>query len=179
MSECKIEKTTVELYRLRFDKLSIWADITIDSQPNSGRIQIASDFGDWQYYWGSCGCSLKEFLTDLNKHYLATKFGESNFFDLATTIENLRAEIIAEFPYNLASKQNLFEELKELEESSCENEFIHKMMSCDRIMEFCGHQPNISRCISPRFTEFWDKIWPAFVAELKKELSPEPAESGS
>lgn len=80
-----INKNTVEQYKIRHSSGSCWADIVLDSGDGCGRIQIASDFGDWQYYWGSCGCSFKKFLTEIDMGYFAGKVGESDWFDIDAT----------------------------------------------------------------------------------------------
>ena len=87
-----IEKTTVECYRLRHSS-GMWADITIDANKETGRIQIASDYGSWQNYWGSCGKPFKLFLQSLDKYYVAGKFGASKWFDAVKTVAEYRAVI--------------------------------------------------------------------------------------
>jgi hypothetical protein len=81
-----IEKAQCEVYMLRLRKGGgYWADITLHCHNNAGCIQIASDYGRWQYYWGACGCPFKEFLTELNDmEYVASKFGAKNMDDNTT-----------------------------------------------------------------------------------------------
>jgi hypothetical protein len=166
----KVSKSTVECYKIRSDKNSFWADITIDANGNAGRIQIASDYGDWQYYWGSCGSSFKEFLVKLNLEYVAHKFGESSWFDLDKTVSSLR-ESIKNYTDDEGELSELNEELENLEESSCKEEYVHKMWDCEKIMKICEGHPSVCASISPRFLSFWDKVWPAFISELKNEIS--------
>lgn len=59
-----IEKTQIELYKVRLDGGQGWADISIDAKEKSGRIQIASDWGAWQYYWGKRESILWDLLQD-------------------------------------------------------------------------------------------------------------------
>ncbi len=81
----KITKSTCEVYKLRHECGMYWADITLDCGEKSGRIQIASDYGTWQNYWGCCGCSFKEFLTRLDVEYTAGKFRARNAEDREIT----------------------------------------------------------------------------------------------
>ena len=75
-------RSTVECYKIRSDR-GLWADITIDANGKAGRVQIASDYGSWENYWGACGSEFKEFLCGLDIDYAAGKFGESKWFDLS------------------------------------------------------------------------------------------------
>lgn len=163
----RISKSNVECYKIRCDSF-YWADINIDASGNTGRIQIASDFGDWQYYWGSCGCPFKEFLAGLNIDYVAGKFGANKWFDLDGTIKSLK-ETIKYFRPDKELKSELMGEIKNLENSSGENEFVHIMHDCDRIMEMTNHCPDMVYGISPGFKRFWKEIWPVFIKEIQKE----------
>lgn len=165
-----IKKTNVECYKLRFKAGFAWADITIDAADRTGRIQIASDYGSWEYYWGACGIEFKEFLVGLNISYAAGKFGEDKWFDQIKTIEALKIRIKE---YTI-EKEELYElnlELSNLEDSSCKEEFTAKMWLSDKIMEMEDHCPDMINDISPSFKDFWNKIWLLFIDELKKELA--------
>lgn len=188
----EIKKSTIECYKLRSKTSSVWADITLDSLDRAGRLQIASDYGNWQYYWGSCGESFKKFLTGLDIGYVANKFGENRYFDLNATLKNLKDCIISEnFPeinaddYDLTdeeekasfedeklSRQSKIDEFnndfERLSNAYDENDFVHIWYQCDNIIELV-ERPDIVHCISPLFLRFWNEIWPFFINELKKE----------
>jgi hypothetical protein len=86
-SKYTIEKSQCEVYILRRREGSeYWADITVHCNNNAGRIQIASDYGSWQNYWGHCACPFKEFLIKLSRDmdYAATKFRAKGDDDNAT-----------------------------------------------------------------------------------------------
>ena len=169
--EFTISKSTVESYKIRFPKNHTWADISVDPGEKSGRIQIASDYGDWQYYWGSCGSQFKEFLIDLNIGYAACKFGEDKFFDLNSTIESLRNRIMDYAgPEDKDALAGLLHELDELKNSSCKEEFVHKIQNCDAIMEMENYSPDLCFTINPLFKIFWEGLWKVFVDELKNEI---------
>lgn len=166
-----IKKETVECYKIRgvgntFD----WADITIDARQNTGRIQIASDNGSFQYYWGACGEPFKEFLIGLGKDYAAGKFGESKWFDHDGTIELIKQNI-ATRAKNEEHKDVLLEELKELEGCDSRESFCFLMHNSTELMKMYDDFPDILEKISPGFEYFWNNIWPVFIEELKKELA--------
>ena len=167
----KTTKSTVECYKIRGTKSGVWADITIDANEKAGRLQIASDYGSWQYYWGSCGLNFKDFLISLNIDYVANKFGEGNWFDLDKTISNLESNIKEFTQYDTIQdlKNELLEELKNLEESSGKDEFVHKMWNSPKIMDMADGTPNLETSISPQFQNFWKILWQVFKEELKAE----------
>lgn len=164
-------KTTVECYKIRGSR-GLWADITIDVNNEGGRIQIASDFGDWQNYWGSCGEQFKDFLIDLNIEYASGKFGADKWFDLEKTISCM-ARIISDCADNKEQKAELFNELKELKDCSGKEEFISVVQNCDKIMELNNYCPDMCYSIDPRFQRFWNELWPQFVNTLKEEVKYE------
>jgi hypothetical protein len=167
--EFTIEKKTVECYKMR-SKSGIWADITIDASENTGRIQIASDYGSWQYYWGACGCAFKEFLCGLDKHYVAGKFGASKWFDSTKTVAEYRAVIKENIKDGYISKKKGIDALAELqclEESSCKEEFCSNLNDCSEIMRLYDHCPSLIYGIDPAFENFWNNTWISFVDYLK------------
>lgn len=190
----EITKTAIECYKLRSKTSTIWADITIDNLENTGRIQIASDFGNWCYYWGSCGESFKKFLTQLDIGYLSNKFGENRWFDIEETISLLKRYINEELPeidqiYDMEDavekanyekkKQDREEQLKDfdndfkhLSNASSEQEFVSIWWECNKITKFI-ERPDLMHRISPLFERFWNEIWLEFVKELEKEIRNE------
>jgi len=165
----KITKEKIEVYKIRGLKGGAWADITLDRGESSGRLQIASDYGNWSYYWGSCGESFNKFLCSLDIHYTAGKFGESDWFDHNATISNL-VNRIDEYSEDYPDlKSVLLEELDNLKSAYDKDEFTHSMWNCDNILHMEGHQPDLIKDITPSFNQFWDKIWLGFVEHLKKE----------
>ncbi len=168
-----ITKTQVECYKIRYEKQDYWADITIDSGDNSGRLSISSDYGNWAYYWGSCGKSFKEFLISLNIHYCAGKFGCDRYFDSEATIKLYKRQILQERRIDCISQEEareMFNEIKELDDCDDESYFIHKMFESHKLMRYYDGCPDIVKIISPSFKRFWDKPWKDFVDQLKKEI---------
>lgn len=165
-------KSTVECYKLRSQHGSMyWADITIDAKEKTGRIQIASDFGSWQNYWGACGCPFKEFLTKLDMHYFAGKVGESQWFSSERTLSNFREHIKESDRLTKQEKKELFSEVNDLVDYIHENEFTQELFQKQKLMKFWDYCPNLSRDISPQFRKFWETVWQAFIGELKAEMA--------
>ena len=92
--EFTITKRFIELYVIRHSSSSYWADISIDDNGSGGRLKISSDYGNWEYYWGACGTSLKEFIKNLDIGYAANKFGEGNYFLFDDTIKFYNFSIV-------------------------------------------------------------------------------------
>lgn len=170
-----VTKSTVESYKIRFNKIGYWADINIDSGERSGRIQIASDFGDWQYYWGACGKSFKEFLTKLNIEYCADKFGCGRWFDHAKTITSWKEYLFEQRRNDYVSQKDartIYEQIKELEDCDEQNVFNALVWEKHELMELFDHNPDICHDVNPLFKRFWNEIWkPVFVEALKNELT--------
>lgn len=164
-----ISKKTIQLYKIRGEH-GYWADISIDeSALSSGRIQIASDFGSWQNYWGACGSSFKEFLTQLNIEYTAEKFGADKHFDLDATIAHLN-EYLKDMVCDDDVRKEIKSEIKELSRVSCKEEFIQVVSNSSGIMDMTCYQPDMVYTITPLFQKFWNTLWPVFINELKTEL---------
>jgi hypothetical protein len=171
MENFTIKKTTVECYKIRHPKKDYWADITIDTDGGKqGRVQIASDFGAWQYFWGAAGPSFKQFLISLNIDYVASKFGADGWFDLDKTVAGFK-EVINECGFSDDDRAKALEEVKMLyDNSSCKEECVQLLVNdCPKIMEVYDGMPDIATNINPSFRRFWNELWPVFVNELKNE----------
>lgn len=176
--EFSVSKSTVVLYKIRHQKSGCyWADITIDESGSKGRINIASDYGNYSNYWHACGSSFKEFLLKIGKDYAASKFGADHWFDHENTInEYKRAIIFQRRCLHLSEEEarKLFKQVKEMEDIVYEQEFVHEMLNKTDLMRFLDNMPGICRSITPQFNHFWEDIWPIFLGELKKELEQMP-----
>lgn len=168
-------KTSVECYKFRGFR-DYWADITIDANGRQGRIQIASDYGAWQYYWGAAGPSFKEFLPTLGIDYVASKFGCDKHFDDVATKESWIVTIKESFDSGGIDQDdydNLLQEIEEID-SDTEEGFRIALSDGAHVFEFFDHMPYFAYRIEPLFQRFWDEVWPCFIEELKKELAENP-----
>lgn len=164
-----IDKTTIECYKIRHQNGS-YADIAIDDSDDKGRIQIASDYGNWSYYWSAFGDNFKQFLIDLNIEYVANKFGTDRHFDLIGSIKLLKDLIINEHSHDKKIKKDLLTELRKFEVyCDGENDYINRCMNGEHIYKILDGVPDICIGISPSFKNFWENTWVIFVEKLKKE----------
>lgn len=177
--DVSVTKTTVECYKIR-NKYT-WADITIDANGNTGRIQIASDYGSWQNYWGSCGKSFKEFLLHLDKHYVAGKFGADRWFDSEKTIKAFKQCIIENRRngyLDFETAREAYDEAESLNDYTQETEFYRELDDKSEIMRLYDHCPDLSYGIESGFENFWNKVWPIFINTLESELASLKEEMG-
>lgn len=176
-NEFTIKKSKVECYKVRHETGMFWADITVDvTSEKSGRIMIASDFGSWDYYWGDTGPTFKEFLTRVDRYYVSNKFGANRWFDLDSTLEGYKKRVLeCRKDENISADEarEIYNEIKELEGCSGENEFVSMMWTLPKLMSFYDGTPDMVRTITPGFREFWESVWPVFVERLKEEIEEE------
>lgn len=170
-----IIKSTVECYKIRSKENSTWADIVIDSKENStnGRIQIVSDYGDYQYYWSACGMPFKKFLIELEKGYFASKVGADKYFDNAATLTSYKIDILHERRKDNIDNEfarKAFEEIKELKDLN-KDEFCYYLNKANFLMSFYNYCPEFFYTFDPCFEIFWRKLWPIFINTLKEELN--------
>ena len=173
-TQYSIKKSLSQVYKFRRPQASYWADITLDDNGTCGRIQIASDFGAWQYYWGACGCPLKEFLIGLNYHYVAGKFKvEEDFFE-DETILRYKKDLLAERRNEGISQQDarlVYDEIQSLYQILTAIGFEHHIVDhCPNLYEFYDYIPPMVMKKQRLFEMFWNSVWQVFVAELKNEL---------
>ncbi len=168
------KKTTVECYKFRHESGMYWADITIDvTGDRSGRISIASDYGNYSNFWGACSSGFKQFLVDLNFQYAADKFGADRWFDLDLTLKGYKTRLLKnriDETYTAEQASEIWDEIKELEDCSSITEFEVRMWNQSKLMKMFDHCPDIDYGIKPQFKSFWNTIWPIFIKEIKSEL---------
>jgi len=178
MSEYNVKKSQATVYQFREKGTGFnWADITITEGETRGfRIQIASDYGDWQYFWGAPGGGWRKFLTTITKEYVADKFGEDEEFNLEATLKSIRscvAEDLEEGNIEPDYHKELLEEIETLENDCGDHKdsFYHLVYSeCPKLEEL---QPNTVTKISHLFERFWNEVWQEFKMILTNELETE------
>lgn len=179
--EFNITKETVQVYKLRPAKAGAggWAYITIDAHKSGGRIQIASDYGSWQYYWGAAGENFKKFLIGLDIHYVAGKFGCGRHFDFDKTIIFWKREILRcrrDMSLDAEQARELYNEVKNVEENGPMNGSDlqwYTRQFAEKWMKLNDYMPETVHVILPAFQRFWDTTWQAFKEVLQKELEPQ------
>ncbi|MDQ4121697.1 MAG: hypothetical protein M3209_09655 [Acidobacteriota bacterium] len=168
-----ISKHTVECYKIRHLQNGGWADITIDANGEKGRIQIASDYGDWQHHWIACGMPFKQFLTQLGIDYVADKFRANEWFDSEGTVQLYRECVCERRRCEGTSKEtaravwNEIKALEGLDKQSFRDELSHS----SAILRFFDNCPPTETSIDPLFKRFWQECWLPFMEELKAEVA--------
>lgn len=179
MKKHTLSKSLVVCYKIRTADGYTWADITLDTEGDNGRISIASDYGDWQRYWEAAG-PFKPFLTRLNMNYAAEKFGEGHWLDIDATLKTFRKDIREykkeDKAWRTGNAAKLLECVKLLEDDR-QLEFMDALHhDCTRLVDFYNFDPPLTHTVSPRFKRFWKELWPIFVKQLKKEIAEEAKE---
>lgn len=168
-----VTKETAEVYKFRNLPQLGWADITISSVgPAHGRIQIASDYGDFQYFWSHCGMPFKKFLGKIGIEYAASKFRQDSWFDHEGTMKRFREDAAQSRREGSLSREKFKEirrELKWLEDEHHESGFNLALAQCPAIMRYYDHIPDFRYTITPQFRYFWKTVWPLLLAEFEKE----------
>lgn len=171
----KTESTTYQL-RHKDGNGMYWADITLSEYDKAGRIQVASDFGDWQYYWGACGKPFKEFLLEIGKDYVAGKWGADRHFNLAKTIQVLKEWIEEDTKCGYISSGKsaaLLNEIALIEEEGPITEMqLHLFAddNCPALLECDAGLIEVTYDYTPQFNRFWSMVWTDFTSILKTEI---------
>jgi hypothetical protein len=172
----RISKKTIQLYKLRDIGDCGWADISIDEGEQAGRISIASDWGSWQFYWGSCGKPFKQFLIGLshNMDYVAGKMNADRWFDFDATIKKLKNDVLISRRNNYIEEEqarSIFNEIKEIENESPSdaNHFVSLFYDTENLCNW--RDADTETDVTPQFKAFWKKAFLPFLEHLKLEVT--------
>lgn len=175
----KITKIKTETYSLSGN--STWGKINLDIKDETVNVMITSDFGDYNYYWGSCGSNPKEFLASIDKQYTLKKLcqnSKENLFipDYIQRKKQMKLDLInarKEYEINKNDAKEIWDNINFLPNYfHSEDEYIHELMNnniLDDFYEFYDEVPSDSK-INPIVDQFWEKIWVPFTNELKNEM---------
>jgi hypothetical protein len=172
--EFSITKGQVEIYKIRHPSGMYWADITIDAKGTTGRIQIASDWGDYQYYWGACGVDFKDFLAKIGIDYAAVKFGASDGFNLDSTLKDYRRHVLdsrRRDQITCDEARDLYNEIDEMNDGpyGSIDHFLTVAHEKDKLPKFFSYDLSVQRDITPQFKKFWDTCWKVLLNEFINE----------
>ena len=167
-------KKNVEKYEIRIPETSsYWADIIVDDYGGEkyGRIYIISDYDSsgWSYFWSGCGVPFKQFLTQLDIEYTAGKFGQNKHFDLEKTLLAMEQDI-DNAGLTPEEKHRCQSEIRELKNSSSNDEFIQLFYECAIDYKALVGYPTVCTGITPLFKRFWEEVWPVFIETIKAEI---------
>lgn len=179
-----------------------WANITLhcwDRTANRGtkhegryycgEITIQSSFGTWGHIWTACANPFKKFLQDIEFDYAFGKFMGSKLeqFSGEVSMRAMRERIIENRKYASLSKadaRGLWDALSDREdEATCsESDWVRTLQDVaeglrrDRLpiaAEFLSEPWDyIQTEPKPCAVNFWRRLWPLFIAELRRETEP-------
>lgn len=177
----EITKKNIQVYQLRkFKESNIWADIYLDENKDGsgGALTIRSDYGSWDYYWGSCGRTLKEFICGIGVDYLMNKLGSRSEFDY----DRWKGAAQEQIKYALQEKNiddekhdGLMQELERLGREGFQSEdslYVYLRETNSELFSFFGDNesfPN-GKDYPTGLKLFVENIWKPFIQELKKEV---------
>jgi hypothetical protein len=173
-----VAKSTVELYKIRHTSGCYWADITIDAHGRGGRISIASDYGNWQNYWGAAGPNFKSFLGQINEGYAADKFDVKERVDVAASVKSWREDVLKcrrQEDITDDEARELWDEIEGLALYS-HSELERELLTSSYLIDFLRQHSDsewLSQEPDPRFGRFWKEIWPVLLAEFARESAPQ------
>jgi len=182
----KITKKAAVVYSLRGLKHGGWAEVTIREWNKGGSFSCQSDFGDFNYIWGSIGVqTLREFLCDLNKGYFMKKTRQGRYmeFDFDKTIEQIKTDILTVRRDEGITKQEALDSWEEVEKlyiesGESQDAFFYSISNmCPVLYELYNdgrlndeYHPSIRERYTSGCDGFWDNMWPHFVEYWKEEL---------
>ena len=112
----------------------------------------------------------KSFISELDIHYAAGKFGCDKEFDGNATINQMTDDAKAAFAHNRTKYKLAQEEIKSLcDYTAHKDEFCHEVANCETIMSMYDGFPSICYCIDHGFKHFWDEVMPLLRDEFRKE----------
>lgn len=108
-------------------------DVMLDDYGRGkGKITISNSYGfNYSHYWGSMGCSLKEFLMNINESYFIMKLspvsdqGKINIKASVRNVRNAIKEEMAWYKY-MSLQKELRQEIKRLESCYSDENFIDR-----------------------------------------------------
>lgn len=171
MTKVSVSKGMVEQYTIRAERG--WAVITVDL---SGLLSIHSDYGKWSYWWGSPGMPFKEFLLSCDRSYLLGKLG-TEVLDIDRVQESLRKKLKKALEDGEIEQYD-HDDIDEWIESMDEDDYKaipYQELLFDRVLgnDYCDIPSHMM--VEPGLAAFYERIWPLFAAELRREVDTERA----
>lgn len=186
MPDATITKGVCERYDVRLTKGNGWATITLDER--GGLLNIVSDYGNYSHYWPNHGRqTFKHFLCELGNDYLLDKLGgRPSHFNYekskANVVERLKemlrdgARVWRNGEYH-DFNQKMYNDADDALDSL--NDYSHSadtfavyvsesdlnVISSDGLFEGIIVMEH-----SPQLRMFLERLWPPFIAQLKKEI---------
>ncbi len=174
---------------------SDWAVVLL-SEPH-GVLSILSNYGNWSHWWPSHGDpSLKHFLLRMgpNDDYLARKFRvDRSDFDFDAACVRLKQAIGRAYAgkrrlyyaggraevFDLEKCRAALDGVKYLDHTRSADDFARQVYERPEfsVIDTEQYEGIINRATCGQFLEFMARLWPPFLAELRRELGEEEAKT--
>lgn len=170
-------KVSAECYHVRTKCGWGWATFIVR---DNGQVFIASDYGNWFYWWSHHGGpSIKHFLIDIGDDYLRGKLGgrRDHFNGEASLSEAKRIVLERRHRGSLdkAAARDAWDALaREVDEMGSAETFARSILDNAALRDQFdyGGLPIVMED-DPQLVAFVERLWPLFVAELRRELGME------
>jgi len=179
-----IEKSKVDIYKIRHKGSCVWGDITVEFGKTSAQLMINSDYGSYAYNWFSTGENPKKFLCDINMCYAMEKLSDYNLYepDPYKYSDEIKELIIDSRKGEYLTKEEAreaWDDMLGILDDYPSGDIMYKELIDHKYFNkvFGGFEylPSATR-VKPKHKHFWENIWLPFVDELKRELSKETGE---
>lgn len=177
-----VTKKVSELYEVRQanGRGSKWADFNLVCGESSVRICINSDYGNFAYVWGACGCNPKEFLIDLDFQYAMKNLTKYNVYiddvdGFNRCYKRDMIELVRDDVLSFKRAKEIYYELKKFT-GSTNYEIQEQIFNSPFVGETYYGDPSTlpnPKMVDPTLKLFWENCWIPFVEQLKIELSQE------
>ncbi len=154
----------VERHVIPSDNLGGWAIIFIDQQ---GTFSTVSDYGSYGYIWTHPGMPFRQFLQQIEAHYLMGKLaGGKREYQGERTVAKIR-----QYLADVGTSPPILDQ--ELELLQRHNDLCHEhdyLFWCeDTSLDVAGEEDLRAVYDYPiQLQQFCQKVWPKFVAKLKE-----------
>jgi len=171
-------------YELRNIEHCSYAFITLtDLWENAGMLSIVSDYGSWNYLWGSMGSDIRNFLSHTGVGYLMDKLtydkrSDAEYFNERKTLHEIKRKIIDYRADDTISKELAREAWDEAVDLFDERTFDTPNEYATVVMETCNalwkvfdfEDMPLVKEYSPSIKAFFEHVWPIFIEEIKGKL---------
>lgn len=178
----RIEKSKIDIYKIRHEKRSIWGNICVEFGESSAILMINSDYGSYAYNWFATGNNPKKFLCGLDMEYAMNKLTEGNLYepDESKYADEVKKKIIDKRRDGYITKEvarEAWDDMMEIlsEYSHSGDILYHELMSAKhsgKVFIDFEEYPSATR-VKPKHQHFWNEIWMPFIEELKMEMENE------
>jgi hypothetical protein len=178
MTQKKVTKSQVDIYRVPASHGEGWGNITVDSGDQSVSILADTDYGVFSHYWPNCGMEPKSFLCGLSFRSAMDKLtgGKVKVPDPSKYAREIKLSVLSAYQNESLTKkkakQALSDMLGYLDEYAQGEILFYHLYNHDDFEAVFGDFEGMpsSTMVSPSAQSFWDDVWLPFIQSLKEEI---------